>query len=400
MSDDELEPLVTECPNCLTRFRVSDTQLQVAGGRVRCGACLTVFQGVDRLLWEKEPDLAEGQAREVLDELLDELDDPTDEAPDNVAESGNVDPENEPPDPGEDVEVNIRLLDDVAVEELVLEDLPGGGVPNDSIPELTKADASNEDASNEDMSNEDASRQDVAEVEQNSGEEAANDAPEEDEPQEQVMKFVVAADGEDSPEVRDTYIDGLVTVADSQSLQSSLNSPIAAEGIPEAPRVPISFAREKRQTWWVPLTLVIAVAAVIAQVAYWQFDDWSRNLKLRPAYEWFCTKLGCELPVLRDLDQLVLTKLVVRSHPEREGVLIVDAIIVNEAPFEQPFPVLELRFTSLAGNLVASGRFEPARYLAGELQGAKVFERFTPVRIELEFEDPGSDAVNYFMDFR
>ena len=52
MAEDELEPLVTECPNCSTRFRVTETQLQVAAGRVRCGACLTVFQGIDHLLWD------------------------------------------------------------------------------------------------------------------------------------------------------------------------------------------------------------------------------------------------------------------------------------------------------------------------------------------------------------
>ena len=97
---------------------------------------------------------------------------------------------------------------------------------------------------------------------------------------------------------------------------------------------------------------------------------------------------------------MVVRKLVVRSHPEIDGALIVDAIIVNEALFAQPFPVLELRFTSLEGNLVAGGRFQPTQYLAGELEGAEMIQPLTPVHVELEFEDPGSEAVNYFMEFR
>jgi hypothetical protein len=97
---------------------------------------------------------------------------------------------------------------------------------------------------------------------------------------------------------------------------------------------------------------------------------------------------------------MVIKKLVVRSHPEVDGALIVNAIIVNEAPFAQPFPELELRFTSLEGNLVASGRFQPHQYLAGELEGAEKIQSLTPVHIELEFEDPGSEAVNYLMEFR
>ena len=42
--------LVTECPNCQTRFRVNKEQLDIANGRVRCGACLSVFDGESYLL--------------------------------------------------------------------------------------------------------------------------------------------------------------------------------------------------------------------------------------------------------------------------------------------------------------------------------------------------------------
>ena len=45
------------CPGCETRFRVTDAQLAVANGRVRCGACLTVFDCGD-LIARPEPDEA------------------------------------------------------------------------------------------------------------------------------------------------------------------------------------------------------------------------------------------------------------------------------------------------------------------------------------------------------
>ena len=37
------EPIITECPSCHARFRVTDGQLKIARGQVRCGACLLVF---------------------------------------------------------------------------------------------------------------------------------------------------------------------------------------------------------------------------------------------------------------------------------------------------------------------------------------------------------------------
>lgn len=74
MSDQGgLQPLITRCPNCHTQFRVAEAQLQLAGGKVRCGACLTVFQGVDSLLWEEPAEPGE-DAVDALDNLLDELD--------------------------------------------------------------------------------------------------------------------------------------------------------------------------------------------------------------------------------------------------------------------------------------------------------------------------------------
>ena len=307
MSNDELEPLVTDCPNCHTRFRVTETQLQVAAGRVRCGACLTVFQGVDRLLWERDPGLPEGQAQELLDELLDELSDSTDEQHPVIDPTVEIDPEDEiDDDEDEDVEELVQVLDTVSVEELAVEEEGSDEVVIDSVA--------------------------VEDIWQPADEDIWKSADRED--------------------VED---EGLVPVDEFVSGHST------SDGFAEAqvPRERVSFAPEKKHRWWVPPAMVLAMALLVAQVMFLQFGKWSKDLRIRPVYAWACAYIGCELPVLHDLDRMVVRKLVVRSHPEIDGGLIVDAIIVNEALFAQPFPVLELRFTSIEGNLVAGGRFQP-----------------------------------------
>ena len=45
MNANESATLVRACPQCGTRFRVEPEALNVAGGQLRCGACLTVFDG-------------------------------------------------------------------------------------------------------------------------------------------------------------------------------------------------------------------------------------------------------------------------------------------------------------------------------------------------------------------
>ncbi|WP_304641179.1 MJ0042-type zinc finger domain-containing protein, partial [Pseudomonas sp.] len=49
------ELLVTQCPYCQTRFRLSQQHLAAAAGNVRCGACLKVFNASLTPLPEENP---------------------------------------------------------------------------------------------------------------------------------------------------------------------------------------------------------------------------------------------------------------------------------------------------------------------------------------------------------
>ena len=47
--------LITQCTQCGTTFRVTSQQLQAQGGRVRCGNCMTVFDGLQALVALADP---------------------------------------------------------------------------------------------------------------------------------------------------------------------------------------------------------------------------------------------------------------------------------------------------------------------------------------------------------
>ena len=139
---------------------------------------------------------------------------------------------------------------------------------------------------------------------------------------------------------------------------------------------------------------------VASQVLWLQFDTWARDPQVRPLYALVCGVVGCDLPVMRDVDSLLAKNLVVRRDPDQSDALLVNAIIVNQAAFAQPFPVLELSFTALNGSPVKEERFEPGTYLAGEMAGATDMPPRTPVHIELTVAHPGEMAVNYSLSFR
>ena len=46
--------MISQCPNCKTRFVVGDAKLKIAGGSVRCGACMQVFSATDHQMTDQK----------------------------------------------------------------------------------------------------------------------------------------------------------------------------------------------------------------------------------------------------------------------------------------------------------------------------------------------------------
>jgi hypothetical protein len=134
---------------------------------------------------------------------------------------------------------------------------------------------------------------------------------------------------------------------------------------------------------------------LIMQTAGWRFDTLSTREPYRQYYSAACEVLNCSLPLLSDLEKIRTTHLVVRAHPDEKNALVADAIIVNDAPFEQAFPALQLEFRSIDNTLIASRDFQPNEYLKGELMGSTIMPAQQAIQLSLSVIDPGKDAVNY-----
>lgn len=162
---------------------------------------------------------------------------------------------------------------------------------------------------------------------------------------------------------------------------------------------PVEFAIYHGPNWrktllWGGLS-ILGLLLLIAQVAWLQFDRLSREQPYRDLYAAVCPHVGCQLPSLAEPDKIRTSNLVVRSHPQAEGALMVDTILLNTASHAQPFPDLILSFSNIHGETLAARRFTPREYLAGELAGRTEMPSNQPVHLTLEIADPGPEAVNY-----
>ncbi|TNF00642.1 MAG: DUF3426 domain-containing protein [Gammaproteobacteria bacterium] len=140
---------------------------------------------------------------------------------------------------------------------------------------------------------------------------------------------------------------------------------------------------------------VLAALFIVAQYGFFYADVLGKNSSYRPWVLRYCELSGCTVPVLRDINKIRSDTLLVYSKPDTPGALSVDAVIINNADFYQPFPDLLLRFENLQGEAVAQRRLRPFEYLAGEMSGANMMPPNQPVRLGLTLVDPGQEAVSY-----
>lgn len=423
------QSFVTQCPHCRTSFRVNLTQLGAAHGAVRCGACLHVFNAAQQL-------------REQGQQL------PANPAPPTPAPPSAPQPSTTPAPPAaHQVEPNsaaptshkandnLWIHDDLDLDSLDLDE------------ELAKLEAQEQQLSKQFLAIDDAPK--YAEnfltpqaTEHDPHDERWAEALLHDElntptasltgkPQTLTPPAASSATDDDSPAKLDAN-GGHSPALDAEQIDLHAKrepfSEPADSPLDEQPRPAAAKKTERnepelrdehlfelddepleldwqppKKPWgrwigWGVLNL-LGASALAGQYVIYHFDELARQDQYRPWFEQLCPAIGCQLPSKVDISQIKSSNLVVRSHPEFSGALVVDAILYNRAAFSQPFPLLEIRFADINGQLLASRRFKPSEYLAGELAGNAEMPPQTPIHISLDILDPGTQAVNYSLSF-
>ncbi|WP_367237532.1 DUF3426 domain-containing protein [Pseudomonas sp. Rh2] len=441
------DSFVTQCPHCQTSFRVTHHQLSVARGVVRCGHCLQVFNAAKQLLEQNRA----GAARAPVPPA----------EPVAAPALAPLPPVSEPAAEPQDWAATAQALDALDLDQELARLERRGQPAEPHIPNSDRAlHARRDEPAPPDLADEpfgNAIDEPPEPLEPQAAAEPApvllEQEPLEREPEpgdrtEPTLGTTLDLDFDDEPPARsstevepqetfseplsvaedEVHVKGLSARDDDDTdlhlsarddepfepmpgeriepdLVAKAERPARKEPLVDVVDDPLQLDWEKpRPNWgkrllWGLLTLV-AAGLLAFQYIWYHFDEMARQDQYRPWFQQVCPLLGCEVPTRVDISRIKSSNLVVRSHPDFKGALIVDAIIYNRAPFAQPFPLLELRFADLNGQLIASRRFKPSEYLSGELAGRGEMPSQTPIHIALDILDPGPKAVNYSLSFR
>ncbi|SFH97954.1 MJ0042 family finger-like domain-containing protein [Pseudomonas guineae] len=419
------QSFVTQCPHCRTSFRVSLTQLGAAHGAVRCGACLHVFNAAQQLR-EQGQQLAASPAVPTPAPAPQPNPAPAQPAVHQAVPSNAAPASNKAND-------TLWIHDDLDLDSLDLDE------------ELAKLEAQEQQLSKQFLAIDDAPK--YAEsfltppaIEHDPHDERWAEALLQNELNTSAASLPVKPQPLTPPPVESISatddnlsashshdpapeIEHIELHAERESFSALTDAPLEHAPRAAMPKKPernepglrdehlFELDDEPLELDWQPpqkpwgrwigwgLLNLLGAVALAGQYTAYHFNELARQDQYRPWFEQLCPAVGCQLPSKVDISQIKSSNLVVRSHPEFSGALVVDAILYNRAPFSQPFPLLEMRFADINGQLLASRRFKPSEYLAGELAGNAEMPPQTPIHISLDILDPGTQAVNYSLSF-
>ena len=147
------------------------------------------------------------------------------------------------------------------------------------------------------------------------------------------------------------------------------------------------------------LSILFMLITGILQYAYYDRYRLVQFNELRPWLSLICEYSGCDLPAPRDPARIELNNKNIFSHPNSKDALMISASIVNQAAFEQTFPLLELKFENIRGETIAGRRFTPQEYLGIPADQISTMSPGDPVSISVEIIDPGKEMVSYTFEF-
>ncbi len=275
--------MFTRCPSCRAAFSITDQQLAIASGMVRCGVCEHVFDA--RLYLFKQ---AEEKAEQV-------------------------------------------------------------DIPLDSDPELTV--------------------------------DAEIDALDEAE--------FIQADSAGPEAKQDTQPSEPTTPEQSQEV---VVPKIIADQVSSLERERISF----KLSYLLGIVLIAAFIALLGLQTTAVFKaDWLPASIHAQACKW----ITCVHKVPRALDKIEILNRSIYTHPQEKDALMVTVTIISRASFPQPYPIVQLRFLDVAGDIMAARRFSPSDYLSETWNRQSIMQPARPISIQLELVDFGEDVVGYEFDF-
>lgn len=353
------------CPHCQTVFKVSDENLKLADGYVRCGICKEVFNALEKnwLKGKKEP-AAKTKIEPTISAKKAGAQQP---ATKNKMATAQKNPF---PPAQKNEQASTKTQSAKPVVSKSSQSNIKSSVPEKKTPPVT------------------------SNVPQGSTAKSASQTR-----AGKVTDANAAANKPGPVSAKSTRSSGAATTkktADSNDLFSGVQSKL----IPDEYRIPElhnTYSIWSDISWSV--AILILTASLFVEYTWFNRNALIRNPQLRPLITQFCDIANCDTIELRDPGEIEMTTRNIYTHPNVNNALMISGTLINHAPFEQPYPNILIDFSDVRGEVIASRIFTPEDYLQIKVSNLKPLTPESPVDFNMEIQDPGKDASTYEFSF-
>ena len=162
---------------------------------------------------------------------------------------------------------------------------------------------------------------------------------------------------------------------------NQINAPIFIDDLTTNPQ----FAKPKTKVsvWLVFLGLVLAISAGLQSVYYLRTSIAADYPQFKPYLVQACVALKCEISLPKNLDFFALDDTDMQEDYEHKNVIKFSSLLINNAPYAQAYPNIELTLTDTADQPVLRKLIKPSEYLASNTNADAGIDSREEMRINL-----------------
>jgi len=368
--------MLTECPSCLTVFRVTPAILKMGHGQVRCGKCRTQFDAIECMLEDDEAAQSKSKQEPSISSTETETDATASPEVDFPIYAEEVTME------GSRIEISgtYRVQgegptdappDKFVREHVVIDPIDSEDSENEHSDEFSAASTEDEAFDLSDAAS------DHAGDDEDTADELADDPPAEE-------HSVTEA-----PAVPRRWQRALAHVGVRRREHAQIHAELDALTKRRMPRV-------LRTGVWTAICAVFVVA-LIAQIIHHNRDALVRDPKFGASVSRLYRALGLSPTPHWDLAAYKWDIYKVGLDPKFPDALRVTGSVANDATFAQPYPLGKLLLQDRWGAPVGVRAFEPYEYLPAPENADRLMAAKQRANIEIVIADPGAHAVGYLI---
>lgn len=172
-----------------------------------------------------------------------------------------------------------------------------------------------------------------------------------------------------------------------------INAPIYIDDLTTNPK--FDKPTTKISVWLVLFGLILAILAGLQSVYYLRTSIAADYPQFKPYLVQACDALKCEIGLPKNLDFFALDDSDMQEDFEHKNVIKFSSLLINNAPYAQTYPYIELTLTDTADQPVLRKLIKPSEYLTSATNAATGIASREEMRINLSINVADISVAGY-----